>query len=75
MPCHVNITEKGKNIFMIQINYDPVNVSKNKCFNNNDNAKCQNNRIKFAWKLYNNRNSLLIFFSCGEHCSIPMILS
>lgn len=47
---------------MIQINYDPVNVSKNKCFNNNDNAKCQNNRIQFAWKLYNNRNSLLIFF-------------
>lgn len=42
MPCHVNITEKGENIFMTQINYNPVNISKIKCCNNNDDAKCQN---------------------------------
>lgn len=63
MPCHVNITEKGKNIFMTQISYDPVNISKIKCCNNNDNiiAKCQNRTELFAWKLYHNRNSLLVF--------------
>lgn len=44
MLYHINRTEKGENIFMAQINYDPVNISKIKCCNNNDDiiAKSQN---------------------------------